>query len=220
MSVALRARWPRTLRLARDVTLAGTSGAAADRICQGVESAGSASDSRRTAAFAIFTGVYVGGVCSGLYGLYPRIAARVLKARATPRLEGAVCSALDNFLHVPLMYIPTFYLSIGMMRGESWENSTKMFRDSWGETVVTCWAFWIPAQFIIFSKVPAALRVPAVAAGDFAWNMVLSFVANRSSLSVSADLPAVPGLPALPAVPGIAEAGEFLHDAVVFSACA
>ena len=52
-------------------------------------------------------------------------------------------------------------------------------QSNWQESVLACWSFWIPVQFIIFSAVPAAYRVRAVASGDFVWNVALSYLAHR-----------------------------------------
>merc|ERR1719215_1643330 len=107
------------------------------------------------------------------------MASMILRSKNSIVLNGAVVTALDNFLHVPFVYIPAYYMSTGFMRGFGAEASAQVLRDSWVETVGSCWLFWIPAQYVIFSKVPHHWRVRAVASGDFAWNVVLSFISNR-----------------------------------------
>lgn len=184
--------------LARDVALAGAAGAAADAICQGLEghidserAVSNNLDVRRNLAFAAFGGVYIGGVCGRIYGIYPRVAQRIFGARMTPRIEGAVSTFLDNFIHVPLLYIPSFYMCTGILRGERREDTIQTLRSSWGETVVSCWAFWIPSQYIIFSRVPVAWRVRAVASGDFVWNVMLSYIAHKKPAENLPSIPAV-----------------------------
>jgi len=182
--------------LARDVALAGVAGAGADAICQHFEAhidskkdADKDFELSRNLAFAAFGGVYIGGVCGRIYSLYPRIAQKMFGKNLTPKLEGVVSSCLDNFLHVPFLYIPSFYMCTGILRGEGIEATVQTLRSSWAETVFSCCAFWIPAQYVIFSKVPAAWRVRAVASGDFVWNVVLSYIAHREPAE---NLPSIP----------------------------
>ena len=95
-------------RFASNVLFATASGGAADAVCQAIE-AGCAEPSasgargfdwRRSFAFSAFTGVYIGGFCSGLYTLYPRAARLWLRRAPTPREEGIAATLLDNFVHV------------------------------------------------------------------------------------------------------------------------
>ena len=101
-----------------------------------------------------------------------------------------VASLVDNFVHVPGLYIPSFYLMTNLLRGETFAGSYDTLRSNWKESVALCALFWLPAQFVIFSAVPAGARVRCVAAGDFVWNTVLSYLAHR------ADAPAIQEAPA------------------------
>ena len=130
-------------------------------------------------AFATFTGFYIGGTCGFIYALYPRFARSLLKRAPTSKEEGVISSLLDNFVHVPVLYIPTFYASTRVLQGDDCEMALQHLRTNWWESVVSCCAFWLPAQFVIFSMVPAPARVRCVAAGDFVWNVALSYLANR-----------------------------------------
>ena len=111
----------------RDVSVALSCGAAADVACQALERRRHESkdtlslsnlDRRRTFAFATFTGLYIGGFCHGVYSLYPRLARYLLKRSPSPREEGAIATVVDNFIHVPALYIPSFYLGTSFLRGE------------------------------------------------------------------------------------------------------
>ena len=79
-----------------------------------------------------------------------------------------VATLLDNFVHVPFCYIPSFYVGTSLLRGEGAESSLASLRNNWWESVTACITFWLPAQFVIFSMVPPAGRVRCVAAGDCA----------------------------------------------------
>ena len=61
-------------------------------------------DWRRTAAFTIFGGGWMG---LGQYGLYCQVFERMLPARTSTHALGKM--ALDQFLHVPFLYFPIFY---------------------------------------------------------------------------------------------------------------
>ena len=68
----------------------------------------------------------------------------------------------------PFVYIPSFYLCTSLLRGEDAAHSVTALQNNWRESVLACLAFWLPAQFVIFSSVPAPARVKCVAAGDCA----------------------------------------------------
>ena len=53
-----------------------------------------------------------------------------------------------------------------MLRGQSVQEASETLRKKHEESVLTCWAFWIPAQAIIFGILPASVRVRTVAALD------------------------------------------------------
>lgn len=172
-------------RLLRDVSFTCGSGCVADAICQHIEKGNAeekAFDWRRNAAFAAFTGFYIGGACSALYATYPRVAARLLgDPSPTPKAVGAVSTLLDNFVHVPFVYLPSFFLGTSAMRGHDWEEANDQLRRNWSETCVSCWGFWLPTQYYVFSVLPPAYRIRAVATGDFVWNIILSYLAHRDS---------------------------------------
>ena len=181
--------------LVRDISCAFVAGGLADAVCQmGERSMGGVKkpdwDWTRSFAFSTFTGFYIGGVCTGIFATYPRIASRILKAKpgVAPKLEGAIATALDNFVHVPLMYIPSFYMGTGLLKGEEPEAVVENLRENWTDTVLSCWCFWIPAQFVIFSAVPPVYRVRSVAMGDFIWNVALSYIAHRPSSNTGREM--------------------------------
>ena len=168
----------------RDVPLAAAIGACADIACQNFEGTlscknQSSFDWRRCMAFASFSGIYLGGVCSALYVQYPRIARWLLRGRHTQTREACVISAIDNVGHVPLLYLPSFFIFPALLRGEDSANAIAALKQEWLASTVSCWALWVPAQFIIFSRVPSMYRVRCVASVNFFWSVTLSFLTNR-----------------------------------------
>lgn len=162
----------RLRRLTSDICFATASGGGADAVCQALEAscdpdqAHRSFDWRRSFAFSTFTGFYMGGVCSGIYSLYPRAAHGLLRRTPSAREEGLVSTLLDNLVHVPMLYIPSFYVGTSLLRGESATMGLASLQNNWRDSVLACMTFWLPAQFVIFSMVPVSMRVKCVAAGD------------------------------------------------------
>eukprot|EP00966_Prymnesium_polylepis_P080406 1862718-Prymnesium_polylepis.1 len=139
-------------RLATDIGFATASGGAADAVCQALEAGCSGErtrrfDWRRSFAFASFTGMYIGGVCTGIYSLYPRAARLLLQRTPSAREEGLVATIVDNFVHVPFCYIPSFYVGTSLLRGEDAVSSLASLQSNWRESVGACITFWLPVQF-------------------------------------------------------------------------
>ncbi len=87
-------------------------------------------DLRRTFAFATFSGLYIGVACTCIYRLFPKMAHRLFQ-NPTPQKIGITSTVLDNFVHVPILYLPTFYLSTGMLRGEEWSEAKQSLVSNW-----------------------------------------------------------------------------------------
>ena len=97
--------------MTRDAIFAGSLGLGADLVCQTFEGA-KEFDKRRAAAVSIFTGAYVGVVCSYVYSMYPSLAIRLLQ-NPCRRKVGVVGSVTDNAVHVPALYIPSYFMTVG-----------------------------------------------------------------------------------------------------------
>ena len=69
-------------------------------------------DRRRLAAFSIFGCLWMG---AGQYVLYCRVFEALLPARTV--LHSAGKMALDQFCHVPLLFLPVFYSVDAWVRG-------------------------------------------------------------------------------------------------------
>ena len=94
--------------------------------------------------------------------------------------RSALKVAFDQFVYTPVVYIPSFYLVTGELRGQTlssiWEDL--FVNGLLAATTEESWLIWIPAQAITFTIVPPQLRVAFVAAVGFVWNMVLEATAN------------------------------------------
>mmetsp|Transcript_4635 Transcript_4635/g.9967 ORF Transcript_4635/g.9967 Transcript_4635/m.9967 type:complete len:391 (+) Transcript_4635:92-1264(+) len=118
--------------IAKDMMLAAVLGLLADLFTQFVcEGANILSlDMRRVAAMTAFSGLYMGGFCHFVFATYApfSVAATNLLRRVrdkalgkvsspsvvkpSPFAEGALSSLAENLLHVPLLYIPAFFMLV------------------------------------------------------------------------------------------------------------
>uniref|UniRef100_A0A7S3PIC4 Peroxisomal membrane protein MPV17 n=1 Tax=Aplanochytrium stocchinoi TaxID=215587 RepID=A0A7S3PIC4_9STRA len=190
-------------RVARDICFTFMVGGAADLVCQEFEKrllpscsppeskqilqesereTSASFDIRRTFSFSVFTGLYIGGACNAIYKIYPHVARMISKGRKpSDRTVGLVSTLLDNFVHVPTLYLPIFYISTNLMQGANAEFAKESLANNYFTSLVSCWGFWIPVQFLIFSAVPSVHRVKCVATGDFLWNVALSYISHREA---------------------------------------
>ena len=129
----------------------------------------------------------MGAVCTVCYeSFYPSMVA-ALGVRSVLG-KGLAISSFDNFVHVPILYIPCFYAWLQLARGGSLSDARRECSLHWWESCTACWALWLPMQVATFSVVPPAYRVRFVAAGNFAWMIWLDQIArlgaSRPSLSL------------------------------------
>ena len=85
-------------------------------------------DPSRTISVTLFQGFYQGGACRIIYGLYDTYFPKAL-LKTKLRMGLSKC-AVDQFLHVPLLYTPLFLLNdafISRLVKGDWANG-----DRWG----------------------------------------------------------------------------------------
>lgn len=68
-----------------------------------------------TGAFSVFAVTYSGAFQTWVYSRYPTIFSAA-RGFSTVARQGLAISLADNLLHVPLLYLPTFYLAVGTMQ--------------------------------------------------------------------------------------------------------
>jgi hypothetical protein len=130
-------------------------------------------DARRTLAFTTFGCLYQGFVCYWVYNAYPLLLpASIVASNLQMGLAG---SLLDNFVHSPLLYTPAFFLSVGLMQGQSWGEACATLRDEFASTMLALWAVWIPIQALTFGLVPPAYRVIFMNGACLMWNIILDY---------------------------------------------
>lgn len=168
----------RPLALACASTTAKTT--AADVIVQKFLECRAELDARRTAVFAVFGFAWMG---AGQYFVYCRLLERLLPRPTAAHALGKVC--LDQFVHVPFVFMPLFYLTDACVMGHvpplsaGVAHAARKFEAEIVETMTANWQLWLPAQFVGFRFVHPSVRVPYVACVSFAWTMVLSAMQGR-----------------------------------------
>jgi hypothetical protein len=132
-------------------------------------------DAQRTAAFALFG---LGWMGAGQYLVYVRLLPALLPATTTRAVLGKV--ALDQFVHVPFVFMPLFYLVDGWVQGAPLgQYARAKWEAEIGETLVANWKLWLPGSFVSFKLVPDHLRIPYVSCLSFAWTTILSLLQGR-----------------------------------------
>ena len=160
---------------------AGLLGFGGDVICQTLEGF-EEFDWRRNLAMSIFSVFYMGAFVTPVYAAYPRMvryAVKPLHKKPGKLMEGLGSSFIDNAFHSPLLYIPAFYVSVGVMQGESLAAIEANLRGSWWVTVKACWLIWVPAQTLNFSVVPVPQRVLFMNGCCLVWNVILDFISHE-----------------------------------------
>ena len=105
----------------------GFLGASGDVICQTFlsDSPDSPYDLQRLLAMSTFGAFYSGAFSTLVYRSYSRLPAVLIDSKMK---MGISCSLIDNFVHVPVLYTPAFYLVTGLMQGLTVEESTDTLR--------------------------------------------------------------------------------------------
>jgi protein Mpv17 len=181
--------WRATVR--RDTAIAGILGLSADIFTQTVceKKALSSIDKQRSFAIALFSGFYLGVACNYIYSLYPTLASSVIRSNLFQRMlpacetrsQGVISTVADNFVHVPVLYLPSYFVAVGTLQGLPIDQSIQEMQDSWWHTLGSCWAFWVPFMVVNFSLVNPTQRVKAVAGANFCWTVCLDYITQHKS---------------------------------------
>ncbi|KAF4753923.1 hypothetical protein FOZ62_024657, partial [Perkinsus olseni] len=154
----------------------GVLGFIGDQICQRViETEDEGVGWRRSFAMTTFCAYYQGGVDTLIYALYHRMR---IPFRASAFGRGMMISLFDNLIHVPLLYTPAFYVTLGLLQQHTIEETMDTMRREYLPTITLCWGMWIPLQLINFTLVPLRYQVPFVNVSCLLWNVCLDYVAH------------------------------------------
>jgi protein Mpv17 len=150
------------------VATAAVLGGAGDFVAQLAESAtktGSAGrkfDSTRGLSMIAFSAIYTGAFQAWWIST---LQANVHMSNQV--LDAAVKTGLCQFGTIPLVYMPTFFLVTGAVRGmdlqASFENGKQNYLRIYSRNVL----YWIPVQMCQFLYVPQEWQIPFLCAGGF-----------------------------------------------------
>ena len=95
------------------------------------------------------------------------------------RALGGLCAVCDN-IHDGTLMIPAYFLGVGMMQGDSFQQARRNLRAEWRSTYLADAAFWLPVMSANFALVPAQYRVRTLAAASTAWSVIIDHLAHRN----------------------------------------
>ncbi len=148
-------------------------------------------DVARGATFALFGATYTGAFQHALFGWLGSICTGA--ALAGPWfppgrwLAAAECTLLNQFVVIPLLYLPLFLLLSGVTRGMGLRSIVAEARRKYVPLLRWNWAFWLPVQCAFFALVPDDLLVPFTCVAGLLWSRVLSTLVYATQ-----HLPALP----------------------------
>jgi hypothetical protein len=181
----------------------GLKTTAADAFAQKIVEKREEIDWRRNAMFTTFGFFYLGGFQYYLYNIkFAQWCGTIT------RMSGHLGSApfktfLDQFIHHPLLYFPTFYALKAAVEQrpllDGKDSALERYKAEIFQSCKALWCVWVPAQIINFTFVPRHLRIPFVAATSFGWTIILSVMQGAFDRTASIPAP-VAQLPAPPVV--------------------
>lgn len=178
-------RWAERRPLTAAVAVGGTKNCLCDLAVQSKTE--DSIDWRRSLTFTAFGFGYVGAV---QWMLFNRAFPSLLPALYKPRAErtwravvGAV--SLDTLVHMPFMYLPTFYTCRELAHSPSAglaaaiANGMRSYSANFLDDLKLQCAIFVPVQLFNFGFSPAHLRVPTVVAAGVVWISALSLARGR-----------------------------------------
>jgi len=131
----------------------------------------------RTLGMGSFGLLYVGLFNAWVYRKYLVIFARIKHQNLN--LSARVLT--DNFIHVPFLWLPTFYYWMGYFKGHEVEETTELFQRTFLTTLCGSWILWIPSTAFNFKYIPPQFRILFMCMVSFCDKIRLSYTVNRKN---------------------------------------
>ncbi|KAK9477665.1 hypothetical protein V1514DRAFT_333102 [Lipomyces japonicus] len=131
-------------------------------------------DLQRTARMVFHGGVVFAPIVTRWYGLV----SRVVKIPGRPNLQAFGRMVVDQAVWAPVG-IASFYVSMGVLQGHSWQSIEQDLRDKWYPTMVGNYAVWPLVQVINFRFMPLQHRLLFVNLVSIGWNAFLSWFSSN-----------------------------------------
>lgn len=135
-------------------------------------------DLRRTASFVAFGFGYSGLIQRFVYRGFDR----VFGIQNTFRV--IMCKvAADAFIHAPIMYVPSFYITTSLLQGYSISGSVDRLRAAYSDTLKAYVSIWFLPMAVCFRFVPEVQRANFVAVCAYIEKGIYSMMDQRKSQS-------------------------------------
>jgi len=133
-------------------------------------------DMRRTMAFASFGCLYCGAFASWKYNTFYTA---LFGAASTFSAVASKVSA-DMLWSAPFVYFPLYFIVKGLFNKKSPATSLKEFLQPAGLRILRqYWMVWLPVELVMWTMVPAHLRIAFICAVSLIWQVFLSTVSNK-----------------------------------------
>eukprot|EP00468_Gymnochlora_sp_CCMP2014_P013262 CAMPEP_0167758878 /NCGR_PEP_ID=MMETSP0110_2-20121227/10715_1 /TAXON_ID=629695 /ORGANISM="Gymnochlora sp., Strain CCMP2014" /LENGTH=398 /DNA_ID=CAMNT_0007645207 /DNA_START=144 /DNA_END=1340 /DNA_ORIENTATION=- len=152
-------------------------------------------DWKRNSAFGLFGLLYLGGVQYFLYvpvfkRLFPG-AEEFTKKTIGEKLKDTAGQLtmvkqvfLDQAIHHPLLYFPTFYMMKELVMGGKPNDAVKKYKANYKEDILSLWKIWVPATIVNFTFMPMWGRIPFVATVSLFWTCLLSYMRGSDPIDI------------------------------------
>ena len=164
--------------VATKIATAAVLGAAGDAVAQLTEAAQKRSeplfafDANRALSMVAFSAVYTGAFQAWWIGTLQENV-----HLADPIADAAVKTGLCQFGTIPLVYMPTFFLITGAVRGMDLQTAVENAKAQYFRIYFRNVGYWIPVQMVQFFYLPQEWHIPFLCVAGFVWSIILSSVA-------------------------------------------
>lgn len=165
--------------LAVGIITSGVKTSAADLFAQKIIERKEDVDWNRHSVFCVFGFAYLGGFQYWLYNVKFVQWCEPIRKVVGHIGVAPLKTALDQCIHHPFVYFPTFYVIKALVEDKSASYALNKYKAEIWDSVKALWTIWVPAQVINFAFVPRHLRIPYVAGVSFLWTVVLSVMQGK-----------------------------------------
>lgn len=161
------------------VMTTGLKTSAADFFAQKVVEGRDEMDWTRHAVFCTFGFAYLGAFQYWLYNVKFTQWCGPLTQRFGHKGVAPVKVFIDQAIHHPFVYFPTFFSMKALVSGQPLSSAVTKYKTEIWDSLKALWGVWVPAQLFNFAIVPRHLRIPTVAAVSFGWCVILSVMQGK-----------------------------------------
>ena len=194
--------------LSTGVLTTGFKTSAADVFAQKVVERKDDFDWTRHAVFCTFGFAYLGAFQYWLYNIQFTKWCGPLTARFGHKAVAPIKVFIDQGLHHPFIYFPTFFSMKALVSGQPLSTAVHKYKTEIWDSLKALWGVWIPAQLVNFAFVPRHLRIPMVAGVSFGWTVILSVMQGKFDAAKQVASVAAPAAAAGVAMAAAASAAQ------------